>query len=94
MNIETILRDIGADKARCSGETFHDPSLRMLARLAAQATVRVFALLTAVHHMTDCGFDASGHSNTGVVRSIGADPFAPSPVRHSRLTPPVASCHA
>ena len=41
MNIETILRDIDADEARRSGEAFHDPSLRMRARLAAQATVRV-----------------------------------------------------
>jgi hypothetical protein len=41
MNIETILRDIDTNKARRSGRLFHDPSLRMRARHAAQATVRV-----------------------------------------------------
>src|ERR1700761_6119321 len=41
MNIKTILRDIDADEAWQNGRLFHDPSLRMRARLAAQATVRV-----------------------------------------------------
>ena len=36
--LDAILRDIDADE---SWETFHDPSLRMRARRAAQATVRV-----------------------------------------------------
>ena len=41
MNIETVLRHIDPNEARRSGVAFHDPSLRMRARLAAQATVRV-----------------------------------------------------
>src|SRR6187551_1759209 len=41
MYIEAILRDIDADEARLLGSVFHDPSLQMRARLAAQATVRV-----------------------------------------------------
>src|SRR5678815_2603882 len=41
MYIEALLRDIDADEARSDGRLFHDPSLRMRARLAAQATVRV-----------------------------------------------------
>ena len=41
MNIKAIFRDIDTDEARRSGKVFHDPSLRMRARLAAQATVRV-----------------------------------------------------
>jgi hypothetical protein len=41
MNIETILRDIDANETRRLVRLFHDPSLRMRARLAAQATVRV-----------------------------------------------------
>ena len=41
MNIETVLRHIDPNEARRSRVAFHDPSLRMRARLAAQATVRV-----------------------------------------------------
>src|SRR3954453_6489299 len=41
MNIKAILRDVDADEARCGGRLFHDPSLRMRARRAALATVRV-----------------------------------------------------
>src|SRR5215217_8884919 len=41
MNIKAILRDFNADEARRGGRLFHDPSLRMRARLAALATVRV-----------------------------------------------------
>ena len=41
MNIETVLRHIDPNEVRRSGVAFHDPSLRMQARLAAQATVRV-----------------------------------------------------
>src|SRR6187549_1930762 len=41
MYIEAILRDIDADEARLLGSVFHDPSLQLRARLAAQATVRV-----------------------------------------------------
>src|ERR1700748_906139 len=51
MNIETILRHIGPNEARRSRVAFHDPSLRMRARLAAQATVRV-----------PCGTDGRGTS--------------------------------
>ena len=41
VNTEPILRDIDADKARGGREAFHNPSLRMRARLAVLAIVRV-----------------------------------------------------
>ena len=40
MNIKTIFRDVDADKSRHGESVFHDPSLQMRARDAAQATVR------------------------------------------------------
>jgi hypothetical protein len=39
--IKMILRNVDADEARRNSEKFHDPSFRMRARFAAQATVRV-----------------------------------------------------
>ena len=41
MHIKTVLRDVDTDKVRHRRRLFHDPSLRMRARFAALAIVRV-----------------------------------------------------
>ena len=60
MHIETILRDIDADEVERRGRLFHDPSLRMRARPAAQATVRVPCGTGGRGTMLNHGLDARG----------------------------------
>ena len=67
MHVEPVLGYINADEHRRSERTLHDPSLRMRARLAARATVRVrertdgrgAELKCGLAHPSDCALPSA-----------------------------------